>query len=263
MGESAWKVAVLLAGNWRGATSVLISNGRHYLVVDTGMPHEAHQLVKALQEKGLQPTDITGVINTHFHVDHALNNSLFPKSLIYATQEAYDWSRSLYSDLLDEPRWEKLILRYYPETFQYEKARRHMGKLRQVALRWWDSTRLGESSQFRWVETQPLPEGLEGLVTSGHVPGHISVIVRAGEQRTIITGDALLSRDEEERVLTMIPHNRKQYHLDRARVLSMGGCILPGHDREFSASSGPGVVPGPRLEDCPKESAKEPWRQPR
>ena len=45
-----WKVEELLAGSWRGATSVLISNGRCHIVVDTGMPHEAHLLVKALEK---------------------------------------------------------------------------------------------------------------------------------------------------------------------------------------------------------------------
>ena len=231
--QSAWKVEVLLAGSWRGATSVLLSNNGHHLVVDTGMPHEAHPLVKALSQRGLQPEDIQGVINTHFHVDHVLNNSLFPKSYIYAPQESYDWCRSLYSDLRDEQNWEKLVLKYYPETFEYERARTHMEKLRKLALRWWDLKRLGLSSQFRWVETHPLPEELEGLVTSGHVPGHLSVVVHGADQPTLIAGDALLSREHDHEVITMIPVNRKQFQSDRERILARTGRILPGHDQEF------------------------------
>jgi glyoxylase-like metal-dependent hydrolase (beta-lactamase superfamily II) len=95
---------------------------------------------------------------------------------------------------------------------------------------------LGEPSRFRWIETQPLPEGLEALVTTGHVPGHTSIIVR-GETRTVIAADALLSREHDEQVLTMIPYNRAQYHLDRARLLALGGYILPGHDRGFLADA--------------------------
>ncbi len=235
MGESTWKVEVLLAGSWRGATSVLISNGRHHIVVDTGMAHEARQLVKALEEKGLKPSDIGGVINTHFHVDHVLNNSLFPSSLIYAPQESYDWCRSLYSDLRDKQHWEKLVLKYYPETFEYEKARKLMATLRKFALRWWNPKRLGDPSQFRWVEAHSLPLGLESIVTSGHVPGHVSVVVPTPGLATVIAGDALLTRDHDEQVLTMIPHNREQFRRDRARILSMRGRILPGHDREFSS----------------------------
>jgi glyoxylase-like metal-dependent hydrolase (beta-lactamase superfamily II) len=234
--SSVWKVRVLLAGSWRGASSVLLSNGNHHFVVDTGMPHEAHQLAQAIENCGLHPEDIHGVINTHFHVDHVLNNSLFPASVIYAPQQSYDWCRALYSDLLDDQTWEKLVLKYYPETHEYDRARTHMQKLRKIALRWWDAKRLGAPSVFRWIENHPLPAGLEGLVTFGHVPGHLSIIVHNAGQPTFIAGDALLSRDHEGDVLTMIPVDRKRFEQDRERILNMSGRILPGHDREFAQS---------------------------
>lgn len=243
--ENFWKVDVLLAGSWRGATSVLLSNGGHHLVVDTGMPHEAHQLVQALEKRGLRPEDIEGVINTHFHVDHVSNNSLFGKSLMYAPQESYDWCRALYSDLRDDQNWEKLALKYYPEMFDYERARTHMQKLRKLELRWWDAERVGSPSRFRWFENHRLPEGLEGFVTSGHVPGHLSVMVENAPQPTLIAGDALLSREHDDKVLTMIPVNRKQFELDRGRILSRTGRILPGHDRDFALTQ-PGSTPGLR-----------------
>ena len=235
MSNPGWTVEVLLPGSWRGATSVLLSNGRHHIVVDTGLPHEAHQLVSALKQRGLAPADVGAVINTHFHVDHVLNNALFPSCVVYATQRSYDWCRSLYADILHDAGWEKVVLKYYPETHDYEKSAANMGKLRKFALRWWDAKRLGDPSRFRWVETQPLPEGLESLVTSGHVPGHASIIVHRGDTRTVIAADALLSREHDERILTMIPHNRALYHLDRARILSLHGYILPGHGAGFFA----------------------------
>jgi len=238
VGKPAWTVDVLLAGSWRGATSALLSNGRHHIVVDTGMPHEAHQLLEALHSRGLHPADIQTAINTHFHIDHVLNNVLFPNSMIFGSQESYEWSRSVYADLLDEQNWETLALKYYPETFEYERAQELMAKLRKLALRWWDPKRLGDSSQFRWIESHALPEGLESLVTRGHVPGHASVIVQSGDQPTVIAGDAVLTREHDEQVLTMIPHNRAQYHRDRTRILSMHGHILPGHDQGFCTFSG-------------------------
>lgn len=236
MRDPVWKVRVLLSGSWRGATSVLISNGRYHIVVDTGMPHEAPQLAAALEEARVQPADVTSLVNTHFHVDHVLNNSLFPQSEIYASQASYEWCRSLYSDLRDSERWEKLVLKYYPETFDYARAGTHMKQLRKIALRWWDAKRLGEPGQFRWLETHPLPEGFERIITSGHVPGHASLIVHTAGQPTLIAGDALLSREEDGRVLTMIPHNREQFERDRELILGMRGRIVPGHDQEFSTS---------------------------
>ena len=236
MGEAVWKVRVLLTGSWRGATSVLLSNGRLHIVVDTGLPHEAHLLLEALKKNALTPSDIGIVINTHFHVDHVLNNILFPSSLIYGPQESYQWCRALYADMVQESGWKDRVLQYYPEILEYDHAEANMGKLRKLTLRWWDVARLGSPSQFRWTENQALPEGLESLVTQGHVPGHISLIVPGGEQRTVIAGDALLTRDHDEQVLTMIPYNRKQFELDHALILSLGGRIIPGHDQEFSQS---------------------------
>ncbi len=233
MTGATWEVELLLPGSWRGATSVLLLNGRHSVVVDTGLPHEAPQLIKALADRGLQPTDIGTVINTHFHLDHVLNNSLFPRSTIYASQESYEWCCSLYSDVRLDAGWEKRVLRYYPETHDYEASARYMQQLRKLALRWWDVKRLGPPSQFQWLEAHTLPEGLESLITWGHVPGHVSVIVGRAGTPAVITGDALLSRGDDAQVLTMIPHNRRQYQLDRARILALEGYILPGHDQGF------------------------------
>jgi glyoxylase-like metal-dependent hydrolase (beta-lactamase superfamily II) len=236
MASSRFKIEALLTGNWRGATSVLVSEGRHHIVIDSGMPHEAHLLLNALGRRGLKPEDIRTVVNTHFHVDHVLNNSLFPNSLIYASQQSYDWSCSLYSDLRDEADWEKLVLKYYPEMHEHQQAAGMMGQLRKLALRWWDRKRLGDPSNFRWLETTPLPNGLDVVFTSGHVPGHASIVVGDGGERTIIAGDTLLSREDDARILTMIPHNRTQSILDRDRLVALGGRVLPGHGEEFFAT---------------------------
>ena len=236
MTDSTWKVDVLLKGSWRGATSTLLSSGRHHILVDTGLPHEAHQLVAALKTHGLRPDDIGAIISTHFHVDHVLNNCLFPSSTIYAPEQSHDWCCSLYSELRSEEGWENAALKYYPETLEEARFVENMGKLRNFALRWWDASRLGARSQYRWIETHPLPDGLESLVTSGHVPGHASIIVRGAEEPIVIAADALLSRDHDEQVLTMIPFNRAQYLEDRARILALGGHIIPGHDQGFHLS---------------------------
>lgn len=233
MENNEWKAETLLPGSWRSAASVLLSNGHRRLVVDTGMPHEEHLLLSALQQRGLTASDIHAVINTHFHIDHVLNNSLFSGTTIYATQESHDWCCSLYSDLLDDQNWEALILKYYPQTLEYDHAVEHLHQMRKFTLRWWDRKRLGCSSQNRWLESYSLPEGLEAVFTSGHVPGHVSVVVPEKENITVVAGDACLSRSEDVRVLTMIPRDREQAHRDRERVLALGSRIFPGHDVEF------------------------------
>ncbi|HLY61103.1 MAG TPA: MBL fold metallo-hydrolase [Terriglobia bacterium] len=246
MAGTAWNVDVLLSGSWRGATSVLLSKGRLHAVVDTGLPHEAHQLLGALNKKGLAPSDIRMVINTHFHVDHVLNNCLFPSSDIYGTQESYQWCTALYADMMNEVGWVKRVLKFYPETFAYEHAEANMGKLRKFTLRWWDKSRLGSPAQFHWTENNTFPEGLESLFTHGHVPGHVSLIVPTSGQRTVVAGDALLTRDHDDQVLTMIPQNRNQSIRDRNLILTSGERVIPGHDREFLASESGAIEPAAR-----------------
>jgi glyoxylase-like metal-dependent hydrolase (beta-lactamase superfamily II) len=233
MEKTKWNVNVLLPGSWRGATTVLLSNGRRHTIVDTGMPHEAHRVLGALKRRGLHPDDIDFVLCTHFHVDHVSNNALFPKAVIIGSQESHDWCCSLYSDLKDEQNWEKLVLKYYPETFNYDRARDLMVRLRQFALRWWDHSRLGSSSQYRWIERDHLPDGMEPVVTGGHVPGHLSLRVLSNGTTAVIAGDALLTRAADQPVLTMIAHNREQMAADRDFILSLGGLVVPGHDHSF------------------------------
>ena len=233
MANSEWKAETLLPGGWRNATSVLLSNGNSHLVVDTGMAHEEHLLVNALSRQGLSTSDINGIVTTHFHIDHVLNNSLFPNSVIYATQESHDWCCSLYSDLMDNQNWEKLVLKYYPQTFEYDHAVEYLHQMRKFTLRWWDRKRLGSPGQHRWLESNSLPDGLEIHLTSGHVPGHVSVIVAGKDQTTVVAGDACLSRSEDVQVLTMIPRDLEQSRMDRNQVISLGTRIFPGHDVEF------------------------------
>ena len=49
---------------------------------------------------------------------------------------------------------------------------------------------------------------------------------------------ALLTREHDENVFTMIPHNREQFQHDRAGILARMGRIVPGHASEFSNGNG-------------------------
>ena len=233
MSDKHWKADVLLAGDWRGATTVLLSNGHRRMLVDTGMSHNSHQVLAALAERGLEPDKIDVVISTHFHIDHVLNNCLFEQSQFYATQQSYEWCCAMYHDIQNESNWRQLVLKYYPETLEYERADQMMGKLRNLAMRWWDVDRLGPVSRYHWLEKEGLPDGMDFFITHGHVPGHASLLLEGTEQPIVIAGDALMTRDAGQFVLTMIPQNRCQAQADRGRVLALKGLIIPGHDRPF------------------------------
>lgn len=143
------------------------SDGRNILV-DSGIPadyqppqgtpphtHE-HNVVSRLAELGLRPDDIDLLVCTHFDVDHAGYHDAFPSAELVVQRTHYEVARS------GHPR--------------YAPARAH-----------WDHPAL----RYRLVAGNTvLVPGVTLLETSGHAPGHQSVLVRLPR-----TGPVLLAAD--------------------------------------------------------------------
>jgi N-acyl homoserine lactone hydrolase len=55
----------------------LVVSGSRTIIVDTGFMGEAELLIDALALRGLAPSDIEIIVNTHSHPDHTGNNFLF------------------------------------------------------------------------------------------------------------------------------------------------------------------------------------------
>ena len=143
---------------------VQTEDGRNILV-DTGLPAiipeeqsefvNGRQLVEQLAAIGLKPDDIAIVISTHYNFDHSGNHAAFTKAR-YIVQRAH------HDDAPGNPR--------------YALTRSE-----------WDQP--AERIQLVEGDTEVLP-GLELIETSGHVPGHQSVLVRLPK-----TGPVLLTVD--------------------------------------------------------------------
>ncbi|MBK8034866.1 MAG: N-acyl homoserine lactonase family protein [Chloroflexi bacterium] len=135
------------------------------ILIDTGLPEvlpedeadfvNGQDVIQQLARLGLQPDDIQTVISTHYDIDHAGRHAAFTKAQ-YVVQRAH------HADAATNPRF--------------------------AALRsQWDQP----LERIRLVDgdTELLP-GLELFETSGHVPGHQSVLVRLPK-----TGAILLTID--------------------------------------------------------------------
>src|SRR5437764_5898463 len=146
---------------------VKTSDGKNILI-DSGLPadfqpppgmepaRDAKNVIEQLADLGLRPDDIDILICTHFDVDHAGYHDAFIKAELVVQREHYALARS------GHPR--------------FAPARPH-----------WDHPAL----RYRLVDgdTELLP-GLTPLETSGHTPGHQSVLVRLPQ-----TGPVLLTID--------------------------------------------------------------------
>jgi glyoxylase-like metal-dependent hydrolase (beta-lactamase superfamily II) len=59
------------SSNMAHANVYLEINGKELIVVDTGTPGNAKKIVDFIQKIGHQPSEVTTIILTHYHMDHA------------------------------------------------------------------------------------------------------------------------------------------------------------------------------------------------
>jgi glyoxylase-like metal-dependent hydrolase (beta-lactamase superfamily II) len=234
--SAAWAVEVLLVGTGYSSTCTLLRSREHRIVIDTGLSIQEDALAAALNERGVSPDDIDLVINTHLHVDHCGNNSLFRAATILASRAEWDWTHAFYAAVFNTRAAERMLPTFYPEIGQYNLQARTIRNVARLARLFWRPERLGDPSRIRWLETTGVPAGLTILATPGHTPHHLSVHVNAPEP-VVVAGDAVLAEDADAKVRTMIPFSRAQFLDTREHLLKRGERIVPGHGPAFTPSA--------------------------
>ena len=151
-----------------------------------------------LAQLGLRPADITDVVNTHLHFDHAGNNDAFPNATFHV-------QRAHHQAALDNPSFPNQYWRLPGLDYSLLDGEADLG------------------------------DGVSVFPTPGHAPGHQSVAVRLDSGgHTVICGDAIYEEDnlrqdswdghaDPERARTSA-HDL----LERARDLR--ATVLYGHD---------------------------------
>ena len=167
-------------------TAVLVDTG--VAAAGTGRPWPllrvtAEEVVTAhLARLGVAPSDVRYVICTHLDPDHAGNHDAFPDAEFLVQRTHYTWARG-------------------ERTPRIDAARAH-----------WDLPEL----RYRLVDgdAEPVP-GVRLVVSSGHVPGHQSVLVDLPT-----TGAMLLAGDAIPLAACTVPETRPvlPFDLDAAMV---------------------------------------------
>jgi N-acyl homoserine lactone hydrolase len=166
------------------------------ILVDTGLPYsapdnlegpaglqlemnEADHVVNQLGRIGLRQDDIDLLVCTHFDADHAGNHELFPTAELIVQRRHYEIARAGY------PR--------------FAVMRDH-----------WDHPSL----RYRLIDGDTvLVPGVELIETSGHVPGHQSVLVRLPE-----TGPVILAIDAIADHFMLDPDSRPIHPTDEDEI---------------------------------------------
>jgi glyoxylase-like metal-dependent hydrolase (beta-lactamase superfamily II) len=199
------------------------------------MAHHTASLVDALAANGVAPAEITLVFNTHSHIDHSHNNTLFPRARICCSHRDRAWTRAVHAVLetTSHPRAEDVVA-FYPELAADSYDAKTVAKILGIEKLLWDRTRLGPDEQCSWLEDCPPPPGITVVDTPGHTPYHVSFAIETTGRRVLVCGDALLLRDEEVYAAPMMaPWSSALYRQSQHLIASFDGIVVPGHDAPF------------------------------
>ncbi len=181
--------------------------GRLGNIAETFIPRAkpGQEIVGQLAKFKLTPDDITYVINSHFHFDHAGGNEFFPKSTFFVQKNELDASkdRELAKKSFFDPKDYDHPLTYHPVD--------------------------GEMDIFGDGTLVLFP-------THGHTPGHQSLRIRVTKGTDIVvTGDACYTkRNMDENMLPSISVNEDEMYRSLGTLRDLrdkqGSTIIYGHD---------------------------------
>jgi len=182
------------------------------ILIDSGGFGIRRTLIERLKGLGLEPADVTDVILTHAHYDHAVNWVLFPNAVVSIGRRELEWAV-------------QVPLGYTPVAEFYARE-------------------LMKSPQLRLVEDEEevLP-GLKAMAAPGHTPGHLIFVLSKDSGDLIFTGDAAKNRAE---LLSMTADATMDAAKSRETMANIWviwrrrpeNLLIPGHDMPMVLKDG-------------------------
>jgi glyoxylase-like metal-dependent hydrolase (beta-lactamase superfamily II) len=216
-----WDIEVLVSGypgksniygglGW--STLVLLRGHGRVVVLDGGGYGQRKVLIAHLKERGLAPLDVTDLLLSHAHYDHAVNWPLFRHARIWIGRKELGWA-------LGVPWGETPVAEHAIE-----------------ALSRWPTLRLMEDGET------VLP-GITAHLAPGHTPGHLIFIVQGEEREVVLLQDAVKNRAELVGGASDMTYDPAVSAATIAMVREIArrrpGCILiPGHDLPLVMENG-------------------------
>jgi N-acyl homoserine lactone hydrolase len=192
-----WRLGLLHGVPGSGAAGRVI-------LLDVGAFGVRRELAKQLAAQGVAASDVTDVVLTHAHYDHAVNFTLFPQATVWIGAAELAWAAA------QPPGFNPLPELYVRELASATRVRR-----------------IADEAEF-------LP-GLRALLAPGHTPGHLLFHLTGNAVPVLFTGDAAKNRAEllGGKVDSSDKHADSEASL--ARIWAVwrahpGTILVPGHD---------------------------------
>ena len=186
------------------STVTLIRGGGRVMLLDVGAFGVRRELLKQLDACGVVPADVTDVVLTHAHYDHAVNFVLFPRATVWIGAAELAWAAA------QPPGFDPLPELYVRELDASPRVRRVAG-----------------GDEF-------LP-GLLAIDAPGHTPGHLVFLLRGALTPILFSGDAAKNRAELLDMQVDASANRQQSRASLEVIwqhwrATPGTLLVPGHD---------------------------------
>lgn len=186
------------------STIALLQGGGRVALIDVGTFSHRALLIAGLARHGLAPEQVTDVVLTHAHHDHAINWVLFPEAKVWIGGHELAWATA-------EP-WGRTPV---PELYVRELA--------------------GSPQLATVLPGQEVMPGLVAHDAPGHTPGHMMFVLSGRERDIIFTGDAAKNRAElltRKADMTYDPAvtARSIEHMWQLWRRRPGTLLVPGHD---------------------------------
>lgn len=185
-----------------GLSTVMLIRGKSNVLVDTGHMGRRRVLLEALHRAGVEPAEISKIVLTHAHWDHAQNMDLFPNATILISPEELEYTKS-------PPKGDTATPPYFLDMIRSFKV---------------EHLRDGQ-------EVEP---GVTVVDTPGHTRGHISLLVETPSGTVCLSADALPNTYSVLRGKPdLIAWSEKAAQRSVERLLAAARMFYPGHDRPF------------------------------
>jgi len=219
--------------------TLLVVTGKHAILVDSGIgaymepkfrerfgvDEPEHMLVKSLEQRGLAPGDITDIILSHLHFDHAGGllsawqegkepRLLFPKANIYVSEAG--WARATQPNSRDRAS-------FIPALNKLLDQGGHLTLLKQDNVLFFDDLTV----QF--------------LLSEGHTPGLLCIDLRWEDERVVFASDLIPGRAWVHLPITMGYDRFPELLIEEKQALLQslagdGGWLAYVHDPEMAIS---------------------------